>query len=76
MSFARRPRPSFVDKLERLPGRDPSRWRDPSGQLYEYDGEHGGEFEVYNKRGKHLGAADAISGALIKPAVKGRTIDV
>jgi hypothetical protein len=40
-----------------------------------WDGLHG-EVEVYNRRGKHLGVADAISGELIKPAINGRCIDV
>lgn len=35
-----------------------------------------GEIEVYNKRGRHLGALDSISGVFIKNAVKGRKIDV
>ena len=33
-----------------------------------------GEIEVFTKRGRHLGALHAVTGALIKPAVKGRSI--
>ena len=43
--------------------------------MFEWDELHG-EIEVYNKRGRHLGALDAVTGSLIKPAVRGRSIDV
>jgi hypothetical protein len=43
--------------------------------LYTWDSLHG-EIEVFNKRGKHLGAIDAIHGKLIKDPVRGRKIDV
>jgi putative cytotoxic protein len=46
------------------------------GRIYEYDGEHGGELEVYNKRGRHIGVADVYTGDFIKAAVRGRSIDV
>jgi hypothetical protein len=52
------------------------RWRDRTKrQLYEWDSTHG-EVEVYNLRGRHLGAADAVTGELIKAARRGRRIDV
>ena len=52
------------------------RWRNADAtRLYEWDGRHG-EIEVYNNRGEHLGAADAVTGILVKPPKKGRTIDV
>jgi Cytotoxic len=35
-----------------------------------------GEIEAYNKRGKHLGALDAVTGDMIKDADPGRSIDV
>jgi len=44
-------------------------------QDYTWDSLHG-EIEVFNKRGKHIGVVDAVSGELIKDAVKGRSIDV
>jgi len=31
---------------------------------------------VFNKRGRHIGVIDALSGKMIKEAVKGRKIDV
>jgi len=52
------------------------RWTNAAGdRIFEWDSLHG-ELEVYNKRGKHLGALDPETGAKIKDAVKGRTIDV
>lgn len=51
------------------------RWRSKDGsRLFTWDSFHG-EIEVFNKRGKHLGVLDPY-GKLIKPAKKGRTIDV
>ncbi|MFH0180800.1 colicin E3/pyocin S6 family cytotoxin [Streptomyces cacaoi] len=53
------------------------RWFSPDGErIYTWDGEHGGEVEVFNKRGRHLGVAHPVSGEMIKPAVRGRRIDV
>jgi len=43
-------------------------------RIYEWDSLHG-ELEVYDNRGHHLGVANA-DGELIKPAVRGRRIDV
>jgi len=40
---------------------------------YTWDSLHG-ELEIFNKNGRHLGVADPITGALIKPAVRGRKI--
>lgn len=52
------------------------RWRNRDGtRLYTWDYLHG-EIEVFDRRGHHLGVIDAVSGVPIKPAVKGRTIDV
>jgi len=51
------------------------RWRCPrTGRLFTWDAFHG-EIEVYNRRGKHLGAMDA-EGRFINTAVKRRKIDV
>jgi len=44
-------------------------------KFYEWDYAHG-EIEVYNARGQHLGVQDPITGAMIKPPVSGRTINV
>ncbi|MGZ5200924.1 MAG: colicin E3/pyocin S6 family cytotoxin [Telluria sp.] len=52
------------------------RWRSKDGtRLYTWDWTHG-EIEVFNKRGRHLGSLDAITGELIKDPVPGTTIDV
>ena len=41
-----------------------------------YLGSLHGEIEVFNARGKHLGAMDPVTGEMIKSAVPGRAIDV
>ncbi|HSZ70879.1 MAG TPA: colicin E3/pyocin S6 family cytotoxin [Solirubrobacteraceae bacterium] len=67
---------SFLRPLERLSRRGAARSRSDDGErLYEWDGLHG-EVEVYDKRGYHLGVADAASGQIIKDAKRGRRIDV
>lgn len=66
----------FLRGLERIPRQGRSRWRNPdASRLYEWDSLHG-ELEVYTMRGRHLGSVNPHTGALIKHAVKGRTIDV
>lgn len=66
----------FLATLERVPRTGNPRWRNTAGdRVYEWDGLHG-ELEVYNRRGRHLGAVDPRTGVLIKLSVKGRKIDV
>jgi hypothetical protein len=48
---------------------------DGGRRLYPWDSLHG-EVEVFNSRGKHLGALDPVTGAWVKSAVAGRTIGV
>ena len=77
--YTPRPRPSHLDTLLRMTGRSgPPRWTDPRGRnIYTYDGAHGGEIEVFDaKSGVHLAVLDIYTGVVIKPAVKGRSIDV
>ncbi|SFI75108.1 colicin E3/pyocin S6 family cytotoxin [Nitrosomonas sp. Nm34] len=71
------PSPSILDNCEYLGAiYGERRWRSKDGQrLYTWDSLHG-EIEVFNKRGKHLGAIDPICGSLIKDAIPGRKIDV
>jgi hypothetical protein len=71
------PRPSVLDDFEYLGAfGGERRWRSDGGRrLYTWDSLHG-EVEVFNARGKHLGALDPVTGAWGKPAVAGRTIDV
>ncbi|GAA3145061.1 hypothetical protein GCM10017687_72490 [Streptomyces echinatus] len=52
------------------------RWRSKDKQrYYTWDRLHG-EIEVFNARGRHLGALDAVTGVRIKDARKERRIDV
>lgn len=77
MAGVPRPNPCFLD--EQVACGAPNgqkRWRNAKGdRYYEWDHTHG-HIEVYNKRGRHLGALDAVTGELIKPPVRGRRIDL
>ena len=44
-------------------------------KYYEWDHLHN-EIEVYDRHGNHLGAMDPVTGEMIKPPKKGRSIDV
>jgi hypothetical protein len=71
------PTPSILDDCELLGfvGGE-RRWRSKDGKrLYTWDALHG-EVEVFNRRGRHLGAIDPRTGIGLKPAVPGRRIDV
>ena len=72
-----KPNPCFLDGCERLGYiYGEVRWRNADGtRLYTWDALHG-EIEVFNARGKHLGAADAVTGVLFKDAERGRKIIV
>lgn len=69
------PQSKFLDGMERLRRSGEGRWRSSDGRLYTWDPLHE-EVEVFNSRGEHLGAADRDTGVMIKPAKKGRVIDV
>jgi hypothetical protein len=71
------PNPSILDDFESLGAvNGKQRWRSDGGKrLYTWDSLHG-EVEVFNARGKHLGALDPNTGDWVKDAVPGRTIDV
>jgi hypothetical protein len=71
------PHPSILDEFEYLGAFSGDRpWRSDGGKrLYTWDALRG-EVEVFNARGKHLGALDPTTGEYIKPAKVGRTIDV
>lgn len=70
------PNTPFLASLERVRRRTkPPRWRDRAGRFYEWDALHE-ELEVYTARGGHLGSVDVETGVYLKPAVKGRRIDV
>lgn len=72
-----RPTPCFLDEVDYLGFKSGQQlWRSQDQErYYTWDSLHG-EIEVFNKRGKHLGALDAVTGHTIKQAVRGRTIDV
>ena len=64
----------FVDGLKKAKRRgNRKRWRSAT-QVYEEDTQHG-DLEKYNKRGKRLGSVDPDTGEIVKPPVKGRTIE-
>ncbi len=71
------PKPSLLDECEYLGFvHGEKRWCSLDGErIYTWDGLHG-EIEVFNSRGKHIGVYDPINGRLIKPAKKGRKINV
>lgn len=70
------PRPCFLDECDQIGAPDGrKRWRSKDyKRLYTWDSLHG-EIEVFDNRGWHLGVLDP-EGLLIKPAKKGRKIDV
>ncbi|MGG6267990.1 colicin E3/pyocin S6 family cytotoxin [Leptolyngbya sp. AN03gr2] len=43
------------------------RWKDEEGNIYEWDSRHG-TIEKYDRKGKHLGEFDPITGEQLKPA--------
>jgi hypothetical protein len=75
--MAPRPQPCILDDFDYLGFiHGAQRWSSDKGdRLYTWDALHG-EVEVFNRRGKHLGAKHAVSGDWIKEAVSGRSIDV
>jgi hypothetical protein len=77
MAGVPRPDGCYLEEMERCgapAGR--MRWRNSKGdRLYEWDSQHG-HIEAYDKRGRHVGALDAISEEKIGEAVRGRTVDV
>lgn len=72
-----RPSPCFLDAQVKLGYKHGNMlWASPDGKrYYTWDSLHG-EVEIFNDRGRHLGAADAVTGELLKDAVRGRKIDV
>jgi hypothetical protein len=71
------PRPGFLETCNCL-GQTygERRWRNSRRTpINTWDGLHG-EVEVFNERGEHQGAVDAVTGLPMKPARKGGTIRV
>ncbi|MGW6427235.1 colicin E3/pyocin S6 family cytotoxin [Nocardia sp. NPDC055053] len=76
MSPVARPRPDWLDTQVKLQWNGEQRWRSDTGdRLYTYDRLHG-HIEVFDKRGRHVGVADILTGQLVGKPVKGRRIDV
>lgn len=75
MGYIPKPVHCFLDGMEKykvIDGRQTYRTQD---RYFQWDEFHG-EIEVYDKRGRHLGALDAKSGDQIKEAERGRRISV
>lgn len=65
------PKPSFLDRCEPLGYiYGERRWRDADGRILTWDGLHG-EIEVFDKRGRHRGVIDPVTGENRKLALKG-----
>lgn len=77
MTRTPKPSPSFLDSQKKhavIGGRQV--WVSEDGSRYfTFDGLHG-EIEAFNRRGRHLGVLHAVTGKLIKPAVRGRKLNV
>ncbi|WP_083853525.1 colicin E3/pyocin S6 family cytotoxin [Synechococcus sp. PCC 6312] len=50
------------------------RWKDDKGNIYEWDYQHG-TVEKYDKKGKHQGEFDPITGEQTKPADNNRRVE-
>ncbi|MFS0864919.1 colicin E3/pyocin S6 family cytotoxin [Fredinandcohnia sp. 179-A 10B2 NHS] len=71
------PRPSYLDTciFLKVVG-DRKVWKSKDGKrLYTWDSLHG-EIEVFDRHGRHMGSAHALTGVIFKSAVKGRRLDV
>lgn len=74
MTYIPRPRPCFLDTLQKYKVVGDTQIYRSNDKYYTWDSLHG-EIEVFNKRGHHLMVLDA-DGRKIKDAVRGRRIDV
>lgn len=74
MSYIAKPRPCFLDSLEKYKVIGNTQVYRANDKYYTWDGFHG-EIEVFNKRGYHIMVLDP-NGRVIKDAVRGRKIDV
>lgn len=73
--------PAFPDAIWARPktsvqggGKKRPRWKDREGNIYEWDFQHGA-IEKYNKRGKHLGEFNHITGEQTKSPNSARTVE-
>lgn len=77
MVSAPKPKPCFLDDCIRYKVVGNFQiYKDPYEDLYyTWDFTHG-EIEVFSKKGQHLKVIDAVTGDYLKPAVKGRRINL
>lgn len=76
MTYKSLPKNSVLEGLECCYKNGQRLWKRQDGKRYfTWDGLHG-EIEIFNRRGKHLGAMDPVTGRMTKDAVEGRTLDV
>jgi hypothetical protein len=70
------PRPSIWDDCIPVGRRNRRKvWKSRRGhRFFTWDSLHG-EVEVYDSRGRHLGAMDPVTGAMTKSAVPGRRLN-
>jgi len=71
------PEPCYLDECDYFGVRDKRKiWRSKESDFYyTWDSLHG-EIEVFNRRGRHMGALDPIAGTYIKGPERGRTLNV
>ncbi len=50
------------------------RWKTSKGKIFEWDSQHG-TVEMYDRRGRHLGEYDPITGKQTKPADSSRSVE-
>lgn len=50
------------------------RWKTSKGKIFEWDSQHG-TVEMYDKRGRHLGEYDPVTGKQTKPADNSRSVE-
>jgi hypothetical protein len=65
---AERVRPKGIGRRRR------ARWRLPDGRILEWDSQHG-TIEAYDRRGRHQGEFDPLTGEELRPAIPGRQVE-
>lgn len=73
MPYQAKPKPCYIDQYEFYKVISRRKVYRSSDRYYSWDELHG-EIEVFDKRGYHLGALDAVTGEKIKDADKGRRL--
>lgn len=72
-----KPKPCYLDRFKKshVDGGRQVYVDQSEGVYYTWDSLHG-EIEVFNSRGYHTGVIDAVEGKNIKPAKRGRRINL